>query len=90
MPKSVGSIFIRGCIGIGKQSNGLQINDEIRFQKVRLIESDGSMIGVVTIAEARKRAEDQDLDLVLIAPQADNPVCKIMKNTSLKTIPYLY
>lgn len=78
MPQSVGSIFIRGCIGIGKQSNGLQINDEIRFQKVRLIESDGSMIGVVSIAEARKRAEDQDLDLVLIAPQADNPVCKIM------------
>ncbi len=48
------------------------------FQRVRLIESDGSMIGVVPIAEARKRAEDQDLDLVLIAAQADNPVCKIM------------
>ena len=63
---------------IGKQSNGLTINDQIRFQKVRLIESDGSMIGVVPITEARKRAEDQDLDLVLIAPQADNPVCKIM------------
>ena len=36
------------------------------------------MVGVVPLAEARKRAEDQDLDLVLIAPQADNPVCKIM------------
>ena len=72
-------IFLfRGCIIIGKQNSGLLINEEIRFQKVRLIESDGSMIGVVPIAEARKRAEDQDLDLVLIAPQADNPVCKIM------------
>ena len=54
------------------------INEQIRFQKVRLIESDGSMVGIVPIAEARKRAADQDLDLVLIAPQADNPVCKIM------------
>lgn len=36
------------------------------------------MVGVVTIAEARKRAEDQDLDLVLIANNADNPVCRIM------------
>jgi translation initiation factor IF-3 len=70
--------FTRGCIGIGKQNSGLLINEQIRFQKVRLIESDGSMVGVVMIAEARKRAEDQDLDLVLIAPQVDNPVCKIM------------
>lgn len=36
------------------------------------------MVGVVTIAEARKRAEDQDLDLVLIANNAENPVCRIM------------
>jgi translation initiation factor IF-3 len=70
--------LFRGCIGIGKQNSGLLINEEIRFQKVRLIESDGSMVGIVPIAEARKRAEDQDLDLVLISPQPDNPVCKIM------------
>jgi translation initiation factor IF-3 len=43
-----------------------------------LIESDGAMIGIVPISEARKRAEDQDLDLVLIVAQPDNPVCKIM------------
>lgn len=36
------------------------------------------MIGVVPLAEARKRAEDEALDLVLISPQPDNPVCKIM------------
>jgi len=74
----ISSIFMLGGIDIGKQSSGLLINEEIRFQKVRLIESDGSMVGVVPIAEARKRAEEQELDLVLIAPQADNPVCKIM------------
>jgi translation initiation factor IF-3 len=54
------------------------MNDAIRFKEVRLIESDGSMIGVVSIAEARRRAEDQDLDLVLIANNPENPVCKIM------------
>ncbi|MBP8989490.1 MAG: translation initiation factor IF-3 [Clostridia bacterium] len=63
---------------IGKQSSSLPINDEIRFQKVRLIDSSGEMVGVVPITEARKKAEDQGLDLVLINAQPDNPVCKIM------------
>jgi len=71
-------LFFRGVRHIGKQNSGLLINEQIRFPRVRLIESDGGMVGVVPIAEARKRAEDQDLDLVLIAPQADTPVCKIM------------
>ncbi len=53
-------------------------NEQIRFPRVRLINSDGSMVGVVTIAEARRMAEDQDLDLVLISPHAEVPVCKIM------------
>ncbi len=74
------SIFYcsRRCVPIARQNNGQQINDAIRFKDVRLIESDGSMIGVVAIAEAKKRAEDQDLDLVLISNNPDNPVCKIM------------
>jgi len=63
---------------IGKRSSGLMVNDQITFQNVRLIESDGSMVGIVPLAEARKRAADQDLDLVLVASQADNPVCRIM------------
>jgi translation initiation factor IF-3 len=54
------------------------INDEIRFREVRLIDSDGGMVGVVTLAQAKKRAEDEGLDLVLISATADNPVCKIM------------
>lgn len=43
-----------------------------------MIESDGDMVGVVSIMEARKRAEDQNLDLVLIANNPENPVCRIM------------
>lgn len=54
------------------------INDEIRFREVRLIDSDGSMVGVVALSQAKKRAEDEGLDLVLISATADNPVCKIM------------
>jgi translation initiation factor IF-3 len=45
---------------------------------VRLIDSSGGMVGVVPIAEARRKAEEESLDLVLINAQADNPVCKIM------------
>ena len=71
-------LFLRGCIVIGKQSSGFMLNDAIRFRSVRLIDSDGSMIGVVGIEEARRRAEEQQLDLVLISAVADNPVCKIM------------
>jgi len=46
--------------------------------EVRLIESDGAQVGVVATAEALKRAETQDLDLVEVAPAAKPPVCKIM------------
>jgi translation initiation factor IF-3 len=43
-----------------------------------LIGTDGSPIGVVTFEQALRTADDQDLDLVLIAPQAQPPVCRIM------------
>jgi translation initiation factor IF-3 len=71
-------LFKRRCVSIARQAGGQLTNDAIRFREVRLIESDGNMVGVVPIAEARKRAEDQDLDLVLIANNQDNPVCRIM------------
>lgn len=43
-----------------------------------MIDSDGSMVGVVPMMDARKKAEERDMDLVLISPQAEVPVCKIM------------
>lgn len=46
--------------------------------RVRVIGSDGEMIGVLTRDEALSMAEDEGLDLVEIQPQADPPVCKIM------------
>ena len=61
------------------KANGNQIvNDNIKFSKVRLIDAEGNMVGVVAIEEARKKAEDADLDLVCISANPDNPVCRIM------------
>lgn len=54
------------------------INEEIRDKEVRLIDTDGSMIGIVPVKEAQKLANSKNLDLVKIAPQASPPVCKIM------------
>jgi len=45
---------------------------------VRLIGSNGEMIGVVSIKQALQTAEESDLDLVEVAPQAAPPVCRVM------------
>jgi translation initiation factor IF-3 len=55
-----------------------RINDRIESNQVRLIDEDGAMIGVVTLADALGRAEAAGLDLVEISPNADPPVCKIL------------
>jgi translation initiation factor IF-3 len=54
------------------------INEEIRDKEVRLIDADGTMIGVISAKDAQKLANSKNLDLVKIAPQAAPPVCKIM------------
>ncbi len=46
--------------------------------EVRLIDMDGSMVGVVSTAQAQKMADERNLDLVLFSPQAVPPVCKIL------------
>lgn len=53
-------------------------NGEIRVPRVRVIGSDGEMIGVLSRDEAMRMAEDEGLDLVEIQPNADPPVCKVM------------
>ncbi|HOJ79463.1 MAG TPA: translation initiation factor IF-3 [Clostridiales bacterium] len=54
------------------------INEEIRDKEIRLIDSDGTMLGIMSAKEALKIATEKDLDLVKIAPQAVPPVCKLM------------
>lgn len=54
------------------------INEFIEADQVRLVGADGNQVGIVSIEEAREAAADAKLDLVLIAPDADPVVCKIM------------
>jgi len=54
------------------------VNDRIRAPQVRLVDQDGTQIGIVSVTDALQRARDQDLDLVEVAPQANPPVCRIM------------
>ena len=55
-----------------------QVNEEIRVPEVRLIGADGEQIGIVKIAVAQEISIEKGLDLVMIAPQATPPVCRIM------------
>mgnify|MGYP003312446112 CR=1 FL=1 len=55
-----------------------QINEEIRDKEVRLIDSDGSQLGIVSIQAALDKAAERGLDLVKIAPKAEPPVCRVM------------
>lgn len=55
-----------------------QINERIRFPKIRVIDTDGAQLGILTPREALQRAEEKDLDLVLVSDKADPPVCRIM------------
>ena len=55
-----------------------RINDQIRAPKVRLVDDDGSQIGIKATAEALEYAYGKGLDLVEIAAQSDPPVAKVM------------
>jgi len=54
------------------------INEEIRDKEIRVIDADGSMLGILSAKDAQKLANSKNLDLVKIAPQAAPPVCRIM------------
>ncbi|BDI19447.1 translation initiation factor IF-3 [Nostoc cf. commune SO-36] len=55
-----------------------QINERIRFPKIRVIDPDGAQLGIMLPQEALQLAEEKELDLVLISDKADPPVCRIM------------
>ena len=56
----------------------LPINGQIRAKEVQLIGDNGEKIGIISLNEALDKAEEKNLDLVLVAPNANPPVCKIM------------
>lgn len=66
--------FYRRCIRI----NDLMINEEIRDREVRVVDQNGEQLGVMPTRQALNLADEHQLDLVKIAPQAKPPVCKLM------------
>lgn len=54
------------------------MNEMITYPEVRLIDEDGSQLGVMSSKEANRISEQKELDLIEIAPKAKPPVCKIM------------
>ena len=56
----------------------LPVNGQIRAKEVQLIGDKGEKLGVVSLREALEKAEEKNLDLVLVAPNANPQVCKIM------------
>ena len=64
------------CLTIATQNHLL--NEEIREPEVRLISEEGEQLGVMSGEQALRIAEEREMDLVLISPQAKPPVCKIM------------
>ncbi|MFZ5352107.1 MAG: translation initiation factor IF-3 [Bacillota bacterium] len=64
---------------IGISSNKeLQINEEIKDKELRVIDSNGDQLGIMSAKQALDLAAEKQLDLVKIAPQAKPPVCRIM------------
>ena len=58
-------------------NNELRINDQIKAKEIRLIDTDGEMLGITTTFKAISMAREAGLDLVEISPNAEPPVCKI-------------
>ncbi len=66
------------CVFISGKEKGHQINEDIRDKEVRLVSADGEQLGIMSAREALEKAEEANLDLVKISPNAVPPVCKLM------------
>jgi translation initiation factor IF-3 len=56
----------------------IQVNHEIKAREVRVIDSNGQQLGIMSLKEALRIAQERQLDLVKVASDAKPPVCKIM------------
>lgn len=65
-------------------SNLFRINDEIKAKEVRLIDHEGKMFGVVLVSEGIRMAQEVNLDLIEVSPNAEPPVCKISNYGKMK------
>ncbi len=62
----------------------LMINGQIRDKEIRLISNTGEQLGIMSARDAQKLADEKNLDLVKVSPQAKPPVCKIMDYSKYK------
>src|SRR3954469_25107279 len=61
-----------------------RINERIRVPQVRLIDDEGQQVGVMDTAQALRFAQDKELDLVEVAPEARPPVCRVLDYSKYK------
>lgn len=62
----------------GTSRDRYRVNNRIRAREIRLIGDDGEQIGVISTREALSIAEERNVDLVEVAPNASPPVCRLM------------
>ena len=60
------------------------INERINYSELRVVDSDGTQLGVISREEALEVAKDRELDLVLVSEKATPPVCRIMNYGKFK------
>ena len=66
------------------ERDSTRINERIRVPEVRLIDETGNQIGVMRTTDALRYAQDRDLDLVEVAPEARPPVCRVLDYSKYK------
>jgi translation initiation factor IF-3 len=74
-------LIVWRCLNIANNRDNrdkTEINGAIRDKEVRVISADGEQLGIMSSRDALRIAEEKNLDLVKVAPQAKPPVCKIM------------
>ena len=69
-------LFYQG--GESTITKDFRINEEIRAREVRVVDGDGTQLGIMSARDALRLAEEKQQDLVEISPAAKPPVCRIM------------
>lgn len=70
--------FVKNTEVLNIATKDMQINDEIRLREIRVVGENGEQLGIMSSDAARRMAYEAGLDLVMMAPQATPPVCRIM------------
>lgn len=78
------AIFFYSFLGVFKIKQDFLVNQEIKFANVQVIDDNGEKLGSIPTKQAISIAEEKGLDLVLVSPSADNPVCKMLDYSKYK------